>query len=100
MNVQKVMVMGSGLMGSGIAQVCAQAGIEVILNDVSKEALRKAMKTIVWSVGKFAEKGKISEDRQTVMQRITANTDYAAGKDVDLAIEAIYENMELKQEIY
>jgi len=100
MNVKKVMVMGSGLMGSGIAQVCAQAGIEVILNDVSAEALDQAMKTIAWSVGKFAEKGKLSEDRETVMKRITATGDYAVGSDADLAIEAIYENMELKQEIF
>ncbi len=100
MNVQKVMVMGSGLMGSGIAQVCAQAGIEVILNDVSKEALEKALKTIEWSVGKFAEKGKLTEDRETVIKRITATGDYATGKDADLAIEAIYENLELKQEIF
>ncbi len=100
MNIQKVMVVGSGLMGSGIAQVCAQAGVNVILSDVSPEALGKAMKTIAWSVGKLAEKGKISEDRETVMQRITTTGDYALGKDADLAIEAIFENMELKQEIF
>ena len=100
MNVRKVMVMGSGLMGSGIAQVCAQAGIEVILNDVSTEALDRAKQLIAWSVGKFAEKGKLSEDRETVMKRITATGDYETGKDADLAIEAIYENMELKQEIF
>lgn len=94
------MVMGSGLMGSGIAQVCAQAGIDVVLNDVSVQALDKAMKTIAWSVGKFAEKGRLSEDRETVMKRITATGDYAAGKDADLAIEAIFENMELKREIF
>ncbi|MBI5590796.1 MAG: 3-hydroxyacyl-CoA dehydrogenase family protein [Deltaproteobacteria bacterium] len=100
MNVKQVMVMGSGLMGSGIAQVCAQAGIGVILTDVADEALDKAMKNIAWSVGKFAEKGKIAEDKAAVMKRIVATTDVAAGKDVDLAIEAIYENMELKQEIF
>ncbi len=100
MNVKQVMVMGSGLMGSGIAQVCAQAGIGVILTDVADEALDKAMKNIAWSVGKFAEKGKITEDKAAVMKRIVATTDVAAGKDVDLAIEAVYENMELKQEIF
>ncbi len=100
MNVKQVMVMGSGLMGSGIAQVCAQAGIGVILTDVADEALDKAMKNIAWSVGKFAEKGKIAEDKAAVMKRIVATTDVGAGKDVDLAIEAVYENMELKQEIF
>ena len=81
MNVKQVMVMGSGLMGSGIAQVCAQAGIGVILTDVADEALDKAMKNIAWSVGKFAEKGKIAEDKAAVMKRIVATTDVAAGKD-------------------
>ncbi|MFH0997622.1 MAG: 3-hydroxyacyl-CoA dehydrogenase family protein [Pseudomonadota bacterium] len=100
MNVKQVMVMGSGLMGSGIAQVCAQAGIGVILTDVADEALDKAMKNIAWSVGKFAEKGKIAEDKAAVMKRIVATTDVGAGKDVDLAIEAVYENMELKEEIF
>ena len=100
MNIQKVMVVGSGLMGSGISQVCAQAGIEVILSDVSPAALEKARKTMAWSVGKLAEKGKISENCETVMQRITTTGDYTLGKDADLAIEAIFENMELKQEIF
>ena len=100
MNIQKVMVVGSGLMGSGISQVCAQAGIEVILSDVSPVALEKARKTMAWSVGKLAEKGKISENCEIVMQRITTTSDYTLGKDADLAIEAIFENMELKQEIF
>ncbi len=95
-----MMVVGSGLMGSGISQVCAQAGIEVILSDVSPAALEKARKTMAWSVGKLAEKGKISENCETVMQRITTTSDYTLGKDADLAIEAIFENMELKQEIF
>jgi len=60
MDIQKVLVIGSGLMGSGIAQVCAQAGIQVGLHDVSKDALDKALKSIDWSVGKFVEKGKFS----------------------------------------
>jgi len=55
MSVEKILVIGSGLMGSGIAQVCAQAGIQVGLHDVSKDALNKALKAIDWSVGKFVE---------------------------------------------
>ncbi len=50
MGIQKVLVVGSGLMGSGIAQVCAQTGIQVLLYDVSKDALVDAIKTIDWSV--------------------------------------------------
>jgi 3-hydroxybutyryl-CoA dehydrogenase len=56
MTIKKVFIVGSGLMGSGIAQVCAQAGIEVFLYDISPEALNRALKSIEWSVGKFVEK--------------------------------------------
>lgn len=100
MDVQRVMVVGSGLMGSGIAQVCAQAGLEVLLNDVSREALERAGKAISWSVDKFIEKGKVSEDRETIMSRITMVQDVKAGKDVDLAIEAVFEKLDLKKEIF
>ena len=100
MGIQKVMVVGSGLMGSGIAQVCAQAGIQVYLHDVSKEALAKAIKTVDWSVGKFVEKGKLSEDKDSIMARIRLITDFKDVKLVDLAIEAVFERLELKQEIF
>ena len=100
MGIQKVLVIGSGLMGSGIAQVCAQAGIQVYLHDVSKEALAKAIKTVDWSVGKFIEKGKLSEDRDSIMARIRLITDLNDGKEVDLAIEAVYEKLELKQDVF
>jgi len=100
MGIQKVMVVGSGLMGSGIAQVCAQAGIQVYLHDVSKEALAKAIKTVDWSVGKFVEKGKLSEDKDSIMARIRLITDFKDVKLVDLAIDAVFERLELKQEIF
>ena len=100
MSIKKVMVVGSGLMGSGIAQVCAQAGLEVFLHDVSKDVLVKAIKNIDWSVGKFVEKGKLGEDRDSIMARIRLITDIKDGKDVDLAIEAVFENIELKREIF
>ena len=100
MRIQKVLVIGSGLMGSGIAQVCAQAGIQVYLHDVSKQALTKAIKTVDWSVGKFIEKGKLSEDRDSIMARIRLITDLNDGKEVDLAIEAVYEKLELKQDVF
>ena len=75
MDINKVIVVGSGLMGSGIAQVCAQVGIDVFLNDVSREALDKAIKTIEWSVGKFIEKGKLTEKKETIIDRISPVTD-------------------------
>jgi 3-hydroxybutyryl-CoA dehydrogenase len=100
MEVKKVLVVGSGLMGSGIAQVCAQAGIHVLLNDVSDEALDKAIKNIEWSVGKFIEKGKLAEKKETIIDRITPITDLDSAKDIDLAIEAVFEQLELKQKIF
>jgi 3-hydroxybutyryl-CoA dehydrogenase len=100
MQVKKVIVVGSGLMGSGIAQVCAQAGIDVLLNDVSREALAKAIKDIEWSVAKFTEKGKLTEKKETIINRITPITDLDPAKDIDLAIEAVFEQLELKQQIF
>ena len=100
MEVKKVLIVGSGLMGSGIAQVCAQAGIDVFLNDAAEEALTKAIKNIEWSVGKFIEKGKLTEEKKTILSRITPIKDLAQGKDVDLAIEAVFEQLELKQQIF
>jgi 3-hydroxybutyryl-CoA dehydrogenase len=94
------MVVGSGLMGSGIAQVCAQTGIGVFLYDVSKEAQVKALKTIDWSVGKFIEKGKLTEDKDSIMGRIEVVENLKAGGKVNLIIEAVFENLELKQEIF
>lgn len=100
MSIQKVMVVGSGLMGSGIAQVCAQAGLQVFLHDVSKDVLAQATKNIGWSVGKFIQKGKLSEDIDSIMARIRLITDLNDGKEVDLAIEAVYERLELKQDVF
>ncbi|SHJ94699.1 3-hydroxyacyl-CoA dehydrogenase [Desulfatibacillum alkenivorans DSM 16219] len=100
MAIKSMFVVGSGLMGAGIAQVSAQAGIDVFLTDMSEAALEKAKKNIAWSVGKFAEKGKISEDVDTVMKRITTVTGYEAAKDVDLAIEVVFENLEVKEGIF
>jgi len=100
MEVKKVIVVGSGLMGSGIAQVCAQAGIHVFLNDVSREALDNAIKNIGWSLGKFIEKGNLIEKKKTIIDRITPITDLRPAEDIDLAIEAVFEQLELKQQIF
>jgi 3-hydroxybutyryl-CoA dehydrogenase len=100
MEIKKVIVVGSGLMGSGIAQVCAQAGIQVFLNDVSPETLDKAIKNIEWSVGKFIEKGKLAEKKEAIIDRITPITELGSAKGIDLAIEAVFEQLELKQQIF
>jgi 3-hydroxybutyryl-CoA dehydrogenase len=100
MGIQKVLVIGAGLMGSGIAQVCAQAGIQVGLHDVSEYVLSKALKAIDWSVGKFVEKGKLIEDRESIIDRIEPIAELGGENRVDLAIEAVFENIDLKREIF
>ncbi|MBS3808749.1 MAG: 3-hydroxyacyl-CoA dehydrogenase family protein [Desulfobacterales bacterium] len=100
MTVKSVFVIGAGLMGGGIAQVCAQAKMNVCVTDKSEEALKKSFDNISWSVGKFAEKGRILEDKDTVMARIQTVSDMSPAKDADLVIEAVFENLELKQQIF
>jgi len=100
MIIDKIFIVGAGLMGSGIAQACAQSGIEVILNDVNREAVDKGLKDIEWSVGKFIEKGKLSETKEIVLGRIKTTTDLSQAGDAVLAIEAVFENLEVKQEIF
>ena len=100
MPIEKVFVVGSGLMGGGIAQTCAQSGIQVFINDVSQEILNRALKNISWSVGKFIEKGKVKENLETIMGRIKTGTDFTAAAQADLAIEAVFEKLDLKQEIF
>lgn len=87
-------------MGSGIAQVCAQAGIEVMLNDISAEALAQGLSNIDWSVGKLIEKSRLHEDKETILGRIKTAADFAKAFEADLAIEAVFEDLELKQNIF
>jgi 3-hydroxybutyryl-CoA dehydrogenase len=100
MDIQKVFIIGSGLMGSGIAQVCAQSGLKVALYDIEPEALKKALKNIEWSVGKFVEKGELKEEKGTVMGRIRTASDFSEVAKSDLIIEAVFENLDLKREIF
>lgn len=100
MEIKKVFIVGAGLMGSGIAQVCAQSGITVILNDISQEVIDKGLKNIAWSVSKFIEKGKLTEDKEIILNRISTDEDFSSAADVDLAMEAVFENLELKREIF
>ncbi|PKN65608.1 MAG: 3-hydroxybutyryl-CoA dehydrogenase [Deltaproteobacteria bacterium HGW-Deltaproteobacteria-15] len=97
--VKKVFVIGSGTMGNGIAQVCAQAGISVVLCDLSADILGKAVKNIRWSVSKFIEKGTVSEPLETVMGRIATSTTYEQVSEAELIIEAVYEKIEIKHAV-
>jgi len=100
MEIKRVFVVGAGLMGSGIAQECAQAGLQTILTDVSQKIINKGLEDIAWSVGKFVEKGKLAEKEEVILSRIEGTTDFSCGADADLVIEVVTENLELKREIF
>jgi 3-hydroxybutyryl-CoA dehydrogenase len=100
MDMEKVFIVGSGLMGSGIAQVCAQSGLTVVLYDIDPEALKKALKNIEWSVGKFVEKGELKEEKRIIMGRIKTVSDFSEAAGTDLIVEAVFENLDLKREIF
>ncbi len=100
MAIQKVFIVGAGLMGSGIAQVCAQAGIGVFLYDTSSEAMTKALKNIDWSVGKFVEKGRVTEAKKTVVDRISPVDDFSHAAEAGLVLEAVFERLDVKQEVF
>ena len=100
MNIRKVFVMGSGAMGSGIAQVCAQSGMPVVMCDLAGDVLDRAVETIRWSVSKFVEKGKVSEDIDTIMGRIETSTEVERAADADLVVEAVFEKIEVKHQVF
>jgi 3-hydroxybutyryl-CoA dehydrogenase len=99
-NIRQVAVIGAGTMGNGIAQVCAQAGIEVTMVDVSIAAVDRGRKNILGSLDKLVQKGKLQpSQKDEVMQRIRTTTSYQELQDADLVIEAATENLELKLRI-
>lgn len=102
MEIKKIAVIGAGLMGSGIAQVCAQSGFEVTLMDVEKAFVDKGMASIDKNLQRMVGKGKMeAADAQAVMDRIkTTLTIPEAVGDVDVIIEAVFEKMELKRNVW
>jgi enoyl-CoA hydratase/3-hydroxyacyl-CoA dehydrogenase len=100
--LKKTAVVGSGAMGHGIAELLAMAGYEVTMIDVSDELLQKGKEKIKWSLDKFVEKKRIrKEDADSALARISLTTSYEqAGKDIDFAIEAVPENMDLKKKVF
>ena len=97
----RLAVIGSGLMGSGIAQVAAQAGWQVTLRDLDDASLNRGLAAIRESLGRFAAKGKITdEDVEATLGRITTTTDLEAAADADIVVEAIFEKLEVKHEVF
>jgi 3-hydroxybutyryl-CoA dehydrogenase len=101
MAINKVAVLGCGLMGSGIAQVCAQAGREVTVIEVSEEYLNKGLGSITKQLGKMVEKGKLSaDDRDATLARLHGATRLEDAAGAEIVIEAIIENMDEKNRTY
>ncbi|MGD7049551.1 3-hydroxybutyryl-CoA dehydrogenase [Rossellomorea marisflavi] len=101
MSIQKVMVIGAGQMGSGIAQVCAQAGYDVTLNDLKGEFVERGLSSIGKNLARAVEKGRMSADeKDLVTGRLRSSTDLQDAKGVDLVIEAAVENMDIKKTIF
>ena len=97
----RLAVIGSGLMGSGIAQVAAQAGWDVTLRDVSAEAVGRGTAAIEASTAKFVEKGRLSaDDRAEALGRITTTTDLDAAADADIVVEAVFEKIDVKRDVF
>jgi 3-hydroxybutyryl-CoA dehydrogenase len=99
--IKRVGVLGCGLMGSGIAQISAAAGYDTIVREVSDEVVQKGIGGIGRQLGKSVEKGKISaEDRDALLGRLRGTSNLDDLKDCDIVIEAIVENLELKNDIW
>lgn len=101
MNIQNIGVLGSGQMGSGIAQVAAMAGFNVTMQDISNESLQKAMKRIEQSLSKLVEKQKLTDAQaKTALSKIKSTQSVSDFSSTDLVIEAATENQNLKFELF
>lgn len=99
--VVKVAVIGAGTMGAGIAQTCAVAGLAVTLYDTEPGAVARGLKSMDSSLERIVDKGKLSEaDKQTSLARVTPTTELGAVADADAVIEAVFENLEVKLEVW
>lgn len=100
-NYQRVMVIGAGQMGSGIVQVAAQAGCEVVMQDIKEEYMERGIRTIAASLQRFVKKGQLSEEEMAViMRRVTTTTDINQAKSAQIVIEAATEQLAIKKEIF
>ncbi|MGY4105366.1 3-hydroxybutyryl-CoA dehydrogenase [Ignavigranum ruoffiae] len=101
MAIQKVLVIGAGQMGGGIAQSFAEHGYDVVLNDIKQEFVDKGLANIEGRLNKAVSKGKKTEDEvKEILGRFTTSTDYEAAKEVDLVVEAATENPNIKLDIF
>lgn len=101
MSIKTIGVIGAGSMGSGIANLAAMSGFNVVLRDIEERFLENGMKRIDGFMGKSVERGKMTEvDKSEILGRITTTTAMEDLKDADLVIEAVLEDMDLKKEVF
>ncbi len=101
MEIKKVGVVGCGFMGSGIVQVCAQSGYQVVVSETNDEMLNKGIASIDYYLTRGVEKGRLSQqDKDSALGRIGGTTNIKDFSDCDLVIEAVPEDMDLKKKIF
>ncbi|MGB9679627.1 MAG: 3-hydroxybutyryl-CoA dehydrogenase [Thermoanaerobacteraceae bacterium] len=99
--MKKVCILGAGTMGSGIAQVFAQGGFDVIIRDIDMKYVERGINTISKNLQRSVEKGKMSEDdKKMILSKITGTIDINDAKDVDIVVEAAIENMDIKKQVF
>lgn len=99
MENNKIGVVGAGTMGTGIAQVAATTGHEVILHDVGESFLQRSLEIMEKSLAKLKEKGKIEEEVKNILSRIRTTSDLEGFKGVDILIEAVFEDLDVKKNV-
>ena len=100
-DIRKVGIIGAGQMGSGIAHVCAAAGLDVVLNDLSEDRVQAGLATINGNMARLISRNQFTDaERKAALDRIVPSVDYAGLGDCDLVIEAATENEELKRKIF
>jgi 3-hydroxybutyryl-CoA dehydrogenase len=101
MDIRRIGVVGAGTMGNGIAQVFATSGYQVTMRDVGQEQLNRGMTAIQKSLGKFVEKGRLTQEQSAdALERIELTTDLSALAGSDLVVEAVFENFETKAGLF
>jgi 3-hydroxybutyryl-CoA dehydrogenase len=101
MEIKNVFVVGSGLMGGGIAQVSAAAGYKVKMHDVEEKFTAKGLEAIKGSLGKFLSKEKITQEKHdAALANLSTTTDLADAADADIVVEAVFENLDVKKEVF
>jgi len=99
MEIKKIAVIGAGTMGTGIAQVAATSGFDVILNEVDENFLQRSLKIMDKSLSKLQEKGRLSEDKDAVLARIAATTKLEDCAGADFVVEAVFESFDVKKDV-